>query len=131
MKNELSVVEGLAAGLLGGHEQQIGSHPEADASRADGGEFWSEAKRDLMADLEGAAVAGGGDERDLRPEAVCGPELDPDLRPEEGRGKGGTGGEPTRKRQGEGKGLVREVEGRPGSVRGRPTEREADPQEPV
>ena len=95
---------GRGGGLLGGHDQQIGSHPEADSSRADGGEFWSEVKRDLMADLEGAAVANGGD--DLHPEDVRGPELDRDLRPEGGRRKGGNaailhgvGGEPTRREE--------------------------------
>ena len=94
-----------------------------------------------MVDLEGAAIANGGNERDLHPEHVCRPELDRDLRPEGGRGKGGDGallhgigGEPTwreKRRPGDGRGSSRDIVGRPGIMRGRPMERERDFREPV
>ena len=50
---------GPPAGDLPGHGGEIGGHPEAASSQRS--EFWSEMKRDLVMELEGARIANGGD----------------------------------------------------------------------
>ena len=50
---------GLEGGLLGGHDRQNGERSEAGSSQQS--EFWSEVRRDLMTELEGARMANGGE----------------------------------------------------------------------
>ena len=135
LAEEEDLQEGLGpdGGLLGWGDRQNGEHPEAVSSRGNE-EFWSDVKRDLLADLEGASVAPGGGVP--RPDDVREPGLDDrDRRPGGGRGNEGGGlphGNDGGLRRGEDDRLgesrgepSRGVEGY-GSMRGRPMGREGD-----
>ena len=122
-------VGGAPEGDLPGQERDgVGGHPDAAGSRTRTEEFWSEIKRDLTADLENAGNAGmaNGGEHGLHKKG---------RRPGDGHERSGhallhgNGREPPHHgdlRPGEGQGPSGKGIGRPGIMRGRAVEREAE-----